>query len=254
MSAQVSNIYNALHSRPAYGQPLCNPFLDRYNSMHAKPMEVIHHLFYRLCVKQLGAECTQEQQRAMRSWTGGPKARVPQQQVPCLDPPPDAPLQLQHVLEVLAWLFTEMQMMQDSTAALHHTGLGALEKPRYLNRLQCVNAQQITAGFRNTKHRPYDMLAAIFLCAAFLPGTDTQKDRLRAYQYTFMQMYLEQCMHFDYKDKDVYAHNYVQHSTVTPLSTETHCARAPDAQAPPTSTIVAYVPFMSISVAELWLF
>lgn len=35
-------------------------YVERYNIMQVKPMEVISHLYYRLCVA-----------------TGGPKARVP---------------------------------------------------------------------------------------------------------------------------------------------------------------------------------
>ena len=41
-------------------------------------MEVISHLYYRMCEEQLPAE---ERLDAMRSWTGGPKARVPAQRV-----------------------------------------------------------------------------------------------------------------------------------------------------------------------------
>ena len=185
-----------------------NPYLVRYDHMHAKPMEVIHHLYYRMCVRQLPADYTHEQLDAVRSWTGGPKARVPKQEVPFSDPPTDPPLELKHVLEVLEWLFTEMRVEQVYNVAPSYSHLSERDKPRFLNRLQCVNAQPIAAGFRNTKHRPYDMLAAIFLCADFMLGTDEQRRQLTGYKHTFMQMYLEQSTHFDYVDKDVYAHNY----------------------------------------------
>ena len=185
-----------------------NPYLVRYDHMHAKPMEVIHHLYYRMCVRQLPADYTHKQLDAIRSWTGGPKARVPKQEVPFIDPPTDPPLELKHVLEVLEWLFTEMRVEQVYNVAPSYSHLSERDKPRFLNRLQCVNAQPIAAGFRNTKHRPYDMLAAIFLCADFMLGTDEQRRQLTGYKHTFMQMYLEQSTHFDYADKDVYAHNY----------------------------------------------
>jgi len=173
--------------------------------MHgAKPMEVIQHLHYRVCMRQLPSDYAHEQFDAMRSWTGGPEARVPQQQVFNMDPP----LELQHILEVFEWLFTEIQIVQDTRLPKYLAGLDHRDQPRYLNRLQCVNAQPIAAGFKNTKHRPYDMLAAIFLCADFMPGTNEQKQKLAGYKHTFMQMYLEQSTHFDYMHKDVCAHNY----------------------------------------------
>ena len=209
MSEHAGNPYFVLNVKTTYKRKSPHSFLDPYNHMHgAKPMEVIHHLYYRMCVRQLPPDYTHEQLRAIRSWTGGPKARVPQQQVPYIDPPADPPLELQHVLEVFEWLFTEMQIVRHGRASIDSAHLDERDQPRYLNRLQCVNAQPIAAGFRNTKHRPYDMLAAIFLCVDFMPGTDEQKRKLTEYKRTFLQMYLEQSTHFDYMDKDVYAHNY----------------------------------------------
>lgn len=72
-------------------------------------MEVISHLFYRVCVAQRPAE---EQVSALRSWTGGPKARVPGQEVVYSNGTPlaDPPLELEHVLQVLDWLFTEVEI------------------------------------------------------------------------------------------------------------------------------------------------
>ena len=68
-------------------------YLERYNLMRAKPMEVISHLFYRLCVAHRPVE---EQVPALRSWTGGAKARVPGQEVLYSNgtPLPDPPLEL----------------------------------------------------------------------------------------------------------------------------------------------------------------
>lgn len=190
---------------PLGNQGYTNSFTDRYNLMHeAKPMEVIHHLYSRMCARQLPLDYTHEPFNGIRSWAGGPKSRVPQQKVSSMDPP----LELQHVLEVFEWLFTEMQIVQDMRLPSDLPRLNDRDQPCYLNRLQCVNAQPIAAGFKNTKHRPYDMLAAIFLCADFMPATNEQKHKLAAYKHTFMQMYLEQSTHFDYMHKDVYAHNY----------------------------------------------
>ena len=53
------------------------------------------------------------------------------------------------------------------------------------------------------------MLAAIFLCAGFMPGTEGEKRRLLGYQHTFMLMYINVSQVFDYQRKDVYAHNRV---------------------------------------------
>ena len=186
-----------------------NPFLARYNDMDAKPMEVISHLYYRMCVAQLPVH---ERLDAMRSWTGGLKARVPDQSVAYVNPPADPPLKLGHVLEVLDWLFAEVKVVRGADippelSHLHH--LLESDRPQYLTRLQCVNAQPIAAGLRNTKHRPYDMLAAVFLCADFMPASEGQKQKLRGYERVFMQMYLEQSTEFDYQTKDVFAHNYV---------------------------------------------
>ena len=110
----------------------------------------------------------------------------------------------------MKWLFTEIRILdEDTEASKESTQLRPEDQPRYLNRLQCVNAQAVAVGHKNTKHRPYDMLAPIFLCADFMRGTQREKDALKARQYTFMQMYLEQCTHFDYTAKDVFWHDHV---------------------------------------------
>ena len=70
-------------------------------------------------------------------------------------------------------------------------------------------AQPIAAGWKHTKHRPFDMLAAIFLCADFMQGTEEEKLLLMSYQHTFMLMYINLSMVFDYLPKDVYANNRV---------------------------------------------
>ena len=57
-----------------------------------------------------------------------------------------------------------------------------------------------------TRHRPYDILAAIFLCASTMPATPEQKKQLRAYRDKFAHMYLNASQNFDYQDKDVYTH------------------------------------------------
>ena len=97
------------HSRAALSAE--NPYTIRYEEMLEEdgctPMEVISHLYYRMCVKMLPVE---DRLAAMRSWTGGPKARVPAQRVEYVDPAADPPLKLKHVLEVLEWLYTEMDM------------------------------------------------------------------------------------------------------------------------------------------------
>ena len=95
------------------------------------------------------------------------------------------------------------------------------DRPQYLTRLQCVNAQPIAAGLRNTKHRPYDMLAAVFLCADCMRASDAQKQKLRGYEHIFMQMYLNQSTEFDYQRKDIFSHNRVdagvEHPPLSPL-------------------------------------
>ena len=88
--------------------------------------------------------------------------------------------------------------------------------------MQCVNAQAITAGFRHTKHRPFDMLAAIFMCADFMQGSAAQKRKLRKYQHKFIQMYINLSQEFDYRRKDVYAHNRLQQDDYTHTHTHTH--------------------------------
>jgi len=166
--------------------------LDCYNLMQAKPMEVISHLYYRLCVARRPAE--DQKPPALRSCTGGPKARVPGQE-----------LELKEVLEVLDWLFTEVQITYWPNTP--HDDVAA--PVCHLTRLQCVNAQPLAAGLLHTKHRPYDMLAAVFLCANSMPASAAQTQRLRAHEHRFMQMYLQQSQHFDYLPKDKYHHNSV---------------------------------------------
>ena len=208
-----------------------NPFLARYDDMDAKPMEVISQLYYRMCVAQLGEHMSEYGRvDAMRSWTGGPKARVPDQRVAfvnAMNPPADPPLELEHVLEVLDWLFAEVRVVSGSAGSevpaemshFHH--LLESDRPQYLTRLQCVNAQPIAAGLRNTKHRPYDMLAAVFLCADCMRASDAQKQKLRGYEHIFMQMYLNQSTEFDYQRKDIFSHNRVdagvEHPPLSPL-------------------------------------
>jgi hypothetical protein len=171
--------------------------LERYNLMQAKPMEVISHLYYQLCVASRPVE---DQQPALRSWTGGPQARVPGQE-----------LELEYVLQVLDWLFTQVKITywpdtpHDDAAA----------PVCYLTRLQCVNAQPLAAGLLHTKHRPYDMLAAVFLCANCMPASEAQAQRLRAHQRRFTQMYLQQSMNFDYLPKDIYKHDAMHTSPPT---------------------------------------
>ena len=145
-----------------------------------------------------------------------------------VNPPADAPLELGHVLEVLDWLFAEVRVVSGSAGSevpaemshFHH--LLESDRPQYLTRLQCVNAQPIAAGLRNTKHRPYDMLAAVFLCADCMRASDAQKQKLRGYEHIFMQMYLNQSTEFDYQRKDIFSHNRVyagavDHQPLSPL-------------------------------------
>ena len=201
-----------------------NPFLARYDDMDAKPMEVISHLYYRMCVAQLGEHMPEYGRvNGMRTWTGGPKARVPDQRVAFVNPPADPPLELKHVLEVLDWLFAEVRVVSASGSEVPAEMSHLLEsdRPQYLTRLQCVNAQPIAAGLRNTKHRPYDMLAAVFLCADCMRASDAQKQKLRGFEQIFMQMYLNQSTEFDYQRKDIFSHNRVyagaEHHPLSPL-------------------------------------
>ena len=218
MASGIPAPYRVEYGPPPEASSRTNPFLKRYNLMHAKPMEVIHHLYYRLCVENMPGHYKLEE---MRGWTGGPKARVPGQdnslyrnsarQRVSVDPPPDPPLELKHILEVMEWLFTEIPLHEGRRIrnSIRIQKLRPEDQPRYLNRLQCVNAQAVAVGHKNTKHRPYDMLAAIFLCADFMAATDKERDELKGFQKTFMQMYLEQSTHFDYAAKDVFWHDHV---------------------------------------------
>ena len=198
-------------------------YLERYNLTRAKPMEVILHLFYRMCVAQSQSD---EQVLGVRSWTGGAKARVPGQELVYSDgaPLPDPPLELEHVLQVLDWLFTEVKITYWPETP-HDDNAGPA---CYLTRLQCVNAQPLAAGLLHTKHRPYDMLAAVFLCANSMPATEAQAHRLRAHEHRFMQMYLQQAQEFDYLPKDKYHHNSVWSNRVAPGPAR----GAPEPQAP----------------------
>ena len=208
--SRVPEAYRIVYAPPPIDN--ANPFLNSYNSMHAKPMEVIHHLYYRVCGEFMPEHYKKDE---MRNWTGGPKARVPSQDMRLkyekgvwnpvsTDPTPDPPLEIKHILEVMTWLFTGLRPERQHQE----------HQARYLNRLQCVNAQAIAAGYKNTKHRPYDMLAAIFLCADFMSATQIEKVELKGFQHTFMQMYLEQSTHFDYKAKDIFWHNHIAYMRV----------------------------------------
>jgi hypothetical protein len=174
-------------------------------------MEVISHLYHRVCVAYLPAD---KQEPTLRCSTGGPHARVPGQEVEyrCGVPLPDPPLELAHVLQVLDWLFTEVEITYWPESA--HDD--AVAPACYLTRLQCVNAQPLAAGLLHTKHRPYDMLAAVFLCANSMPASGVQARRLRAYEHKFMQMYLQQSEQFDYLSKDTFQHNSAHTEPSTP--------------------------------------
>ena len=184
--------------------------------MDPKPMAVIQQLYYRLCVEQLPHYTTADHttKKGQKSRSGYANLRnihsrrddalaaVLKQQVASNNAYPR--LKPEDVLQVLQWLFTEIMIFPEPADRARYQNLAPIDRPRYLNRLQCVNAQPIAAGSRNTKHRPYDMLAAIFLCADFMPQTDDQSNRFFAYKYRFKQMYLEQSTHFDYLHKDVF--------------------------------------------------
>ena len=106
---------------------------------------------------------------------------------------------LKDVLEVLEWLFEEVQTSPDTNPYVPNTKC-------FLCRIQCVNAQQVVRGLKNTKHRPYDMLAAVFAAAHFMHGNEEERARLEVHFKKFARMYLDQCKTFDYQAKDFYEH------------------------------------------------
>ena len=179
-------------------------FVHIYNLDEAKPMEVIAHLYYRVFVRVLplydirvtnmGGVNARTLDQQLRSWTGCKHARIPGQEVP--EGEIDPPLKLKHVIEVLTWLFAEIVLPYEPYES----------NATYLCRLQTVNAQQVVKGHRHTKHRPYDMLMAIFAAAHFMEGTREDKNQLGGYFHKFMYMYLAQSADFDYVPKDVYKH------------------------------------------------
>ena len=61
-------------------------------------------------------------------------------------PLPDPPLELEHVLQVLDWLFTEVKITYWPETPHDDAAAPAC----YLTRLQCVNAQPLAAGLRIT--------------------------------------------------------------------------------------------------------
>lgn len=111
----------------------------------------------------------------------------------------DPPLTISDVLKVMDWLFEEV--------ITGTVGKNSLKDRCYLTRLHAVDAQQTAVlKLKNTKHRPYDMLAAIFLAASAMPATEQQKAKLRHYRNMFMHMYLTTSANFDYQSKDIYQH------------------------------------------------
>lgn len=194
--------------------PQDNYFVKIYNFDEAKPMEVITHLYYRVFVhilplydiriKNMRGVHARSLDPQLRSWTGCRHARIPSQRVAQgkLDPP----LELKHIIEVLKWLFTEIippyQPYQRNISNI-----------TYLCRLQTVNAQQVVKGYKHTKHRPYDMLMAIFAAAHFMQGREEDKNLLGYYYHKFMYMYLAQSADFDYVAKDVYKHEPTEQHT-----------------------------------------
>lgn len=183
-----------------------NYFVQIYDRDEAKPMEVIAHLYYRVFVHVLplydikitnmhgvNARSLDPQ---LRAWTGCRHARIPSQRV--AQGEMDPPLQLKHIIEVLTWLFEDMKIAPDYNP--YEANI------TYLCRLQTVNAQQVVKGYKHTKHRPYDMLMAIFAAAHFMQGTQEERNSLGNYYHQFMYMYLAQSAEFDYVAKDVYQH------------------------------------------------
>ena len=185
--------------------PVNNTYLTVYNS-GTSVMKVITQLYYEMFVlwkvtlpalHERSVEGMQHTRR-LSMWTGGRGARHPAQ--PYMNSvAPAPPLTIRHVLEVMDWLFEEV-----ITGTM---GKNSLKDRCYLTRLHAVDAQQTAVlKLKHTKHRPYDMLAAIFLAASAMPATEEQKSKLRHYRYMFMHMYLTTSADFDYQDKDVYQH------------------------------------------------
>ena len=213
MAMKEPNPYNIKFAAPKQKYPI-NPMEIRYLIMEeAKPMEVISQLYYRVYVTFTPGL---DQKEKKRTWTGGPKARVPGQKMAegefntgSANPSADPPLELRHILEIMQWLFTEIQIIMKPLIYEISRVEPIKNRPQYLTRLQCVNTQAVAAGYSNSKHRPYDMLAAIFLCADNMHGSPEEKKQLKKYQLTFMMMYLEQSSHCEYRPEDIYWHNHV---------------------------------------------
>jgi hypothetical protein len=208
-----------------------NMFFKIYSSTDAHIGAVISQLFYRTFVKmlpdyQIGSKPIKSIKHLLRNWTGGRHSRISKQPIvyilsegdidskPDQDPEfelkPDPELCLKDVLEVLDWLFEEVQMSPDQNPYATNVC--------FLCRIQCVNAAQVVRGFKHTKHRPYDMVMAVFAAAHFMNGSeeeDKEEDkqeeesnlaRLEEHFKKFARMYLDQCKTFDYQAKDVYKH------------------------------------------------
>lgn len=182
-------------------------FVHIYKKNEAKPMEVIAHLYYRVFVHllplydirvtEMGRVNARSLDPQLRSWTGCQHARIPSQKVP--EGQIDPPLKLEHVIAVLTWLFAEIKPPYKPYAS----------NVTYICRLQTVNAQQVAKGHKRTKHRPYDMLMAIFAAAHFMEGTERDRRSLGFFYHKFMYMYLAQSADFDYVAKDIYKHEPV---------------------------------------------
>ena len=181
-----------------------NMFLKIYSSTDAHINAVISHLFYRTFVKmlpdyQIGSKPIKSIEHLLRNWTGGRHSRILKQPIVYtgdMDLKPDPELCLKDVLEVLDWLFEEVQMSPDKNPYATNVC--------FLCRIQCVNAAQIARGFKNTKHRPYDMLLAIFANACCMNGSQEEHEKLKQYFKKFAKMYLFQCKIFDYRPQDFY--------------------------------------------------
>ena len=152
----------------------------------------------------------------------------------------ELPLTLSHVLTVLKYLFEEQ--VPEGTKINHTDAEPSEPDVAFFPRLYAVNAQAVRAFFSTrervraqlrsrryeswlqrilhfffppkpmpypqypTRHRPYDMLAAIFMCASTMPATKQQEKQLCAFRDKFAHMYLNASQNFDYQDKDVYTH------------------------------------------------
>ena len=176
-----------------------NMFLKIYHSTDAHINAVISHLFYRTFVKmlpdyQIGSKPINSIEHLLRTWVGGHSSRISNQEDMELHPDPE--LCLVHVLEILDWLLEEVQLSPGTNP--YYTD------KCFLSRIQCVNAQQVRRGFQHTKHRPYDMVMAVFAAANCMAGSEEEHGRLKVHFEKFAKMYLFQCGVFDYLPQDVY--------------------------------------------------